>query len=395
MKRNTKKRDFIPLFKVFMSKNVMKPLEKVLMSGYIGQGPVVDQFEKKLQKFIGNPYVFTVNSGTSALHLVFRLIGVGPGDEVISTPMTCTATNWAVLHHGAKLVWADIDPSDGEVTAESVKKLIGPRTKAILVVDWGGYPCDISAIKKAAGDIPVVEDAAHAFGSIYKNKMVGNTADYTCYSFQAIKHLTTVDGGAVAVKSKKDFERGILLRWYGISRTQRNRTDSRIEIDVKEWGYKFHMNDVNAVIGIENLKFAKQILRKHRSNAEYYKKELKGLTGIELLRERKGDLSSYWLFTIKVKNRKCFMDFMKKKNIMVSQVHRRNDTHPTVAQFKKDLPGVDAFTKEMISIPVGWWVTKDDRKYIANSIKEFVKHHLTCKCDSKGVCDDGLCECAP
>lgn len=394
MKKNIKN-DLIPLFKVFMSKNIMKPLSKVLISGYIGQGAKVDEFEAKLQKFISNPYVFTVNSGTSALHLALRLADVKHGDEVISTAMTCTATNWAILQHGAKIVWVDIDPNTGNIDPKSIEKNLSSKTKAIMVVDWGGCPCDIEAIQKIAGKTPIIEDAAHAFGSIYDKKMVGQTADYTCFSFQAIKHLTTVDGGAVAVKNKKDFDRGILLRWYGISRTQKAKTDSRIEIDVKEWGYKFHMNDVNATVGIENLKYTNQILKKHRDNASFYKKELKGLPGIELLRERKGDLSSYWLFTIKVKNRKGFMDFMVKKNITVSQVHRRNDTHPTVAQFKKPLPGVDAFTKEMVCIPVGWWVTKKNRKYIVDNVKQFIKHYNEYNCSNKCIKDKGLCECAP
>lgn len=373
MKKNTVPNEQVVLFKVFMAENVMGPVTKVLASGYIGQGPKVDEFEKELGKFLHNPYVFTVNSGTSALHLSLRLANVGTGDEIITTAMTCTATNWAILHAGAKIVWADIDPNTGNIDPQSVKKNLTSKTKAIMVVDWGGYPVDINAIRKAAPGISIIEDAAHAFGSVYKKKMVGNAADFTCFSFQAIKHLTTIDGGAVAVRKKKDYDRGILLRWYGIDRKAERRTDERIEIDVPEWGYKFHMNDVNATVGLENLKHVKKILAAHRDNALFYKNQLKGVKGVELMQESKGDLSSYWLFTIKVKNRKEFMDYMKKNNVMVSQVHRRNDTHPTVAQFKKALPGVDKFTSEMICIPVGWWITKKERKRISDLIKYFYK----------------------
>ncbi len=369
-----KKNKYVPLFKVFMSKKVTNPLLKVLFSGYIGQGPVVNKFEKIIAGFIKNPLVMTLNNGTAALHLALRLAGVGFGDEVISTPMTCTATNWPILQAGANIVWADINPNTGNIDPASIKKNITPKTKAIIAVDWGGYPCDIEAIKKIAPGIPVIEDAAHGFGSVYNQKMVGQTADYTCFSFQAIKHLTTVDGGALAVKSKSDFDRGILLRWYGIDRNTRNATDSRIEIDVEEWGYKFHMNDINAAIGIENFKHVKNILKKHRDNAQYYKSELKNIDGVELMEEREADLSSYWLFTIKVKEREAFMKHMGQNNIMVSQVHRRNDTHPTVAQFKKQLPGVDEFTKKMVCIPVGWWVDKSDRKRIVMEIKRFFGH---------------------
>lgn len=360
----------IVLFKVFMSRNINESVGKILLSGYIGQGPKVDEFEKKIAEFIKNPLVFSVNSGTSALQLSLRLANVNPGDEVISTPMTCTATNWPILAAGAKLVWADINLNTGNIDPESIKKRLSKKTKAVMVVDWGGYPCDIDKIKKIVGDIPVIEDAAHAFGSVYKGRMVGQSADFTCFSFQAIKHLTTVDGGAIAVKKVKDFKRGKLLRWYGIDRERRSQ-EQRIEIDVKEWGYKFHMNDVNAAVGIENFKFLQEILEKHRDNAEYYRERLEGLSNVTLLKEEEGYISSYWLFTIKVKNRKKFSEYMASKNIMVSQVHRRNDTHPVVAKSRRLLPGVDEFTKSMVCIPVGWWLTKGERKYIADSIREY------------------------
>lgn len=370
MKKNKMLDKKIVLFKVFMSNKVSGPLSKVLSSGYIGQGHKVVEFEKELAVFIKNPLIFTVNSGTSALQLALRLANVGYGDEVISTPMTCTATNWPILAQGAKIVWADIDPNTGNIDPESIRKLITKKTKAIMVVDWGGYPVDIDKIKKIAGKIPVIEDAAHAFGSKYKNRMVGQSADFTCFSFQAIKHLTTVDGGAVAVKKMFDYKRGVLLRWYGIDREKRSQED-RIEVDVNEWGYKFHMNDVNATVGLENLKYVKDILKKHRDNANYYKKQLKGLKNVSLLDENANYLSSYWLFTIKVKNRPEFSKYMAAKNIMVSQVHRRNDTHPVTKKFKKNLPGVDKYSKEMVCIPVGWWLTKKERAYIAEAVKEY------------------------
>lgn len=355
-----------------MSKQVIKPLEKTLLSGYIGQGSQVDKFEKKLKTFIGNPYVLTVNSGTSALQLALRLSNVRMGDEVISTPMTCTASNWPILAQGATIVWADIDPTTGNIDPISIAKRISKRTKAIMAVDWGGYPCDIKTIKNIAGDIPVIEDAAHALGSVYQNKKVGTTADFTCFSFQAIKHLTTGDGGMVTVLSKKLYEKGKLLRWYGIDRDHRSQHE-RIEIDVVDWGYKFHMNDINATIGLENIKHIKSILLKHRDNAAFYKSALSKLNNITLLAEKKNYLSSYWLFTIRVKHVHAFIQFMNDRNIMVSQVHRRNDSHPIVKRFTYPLPGVDEFTSEMVCIPVGWWVTKSQRKYISCCIQEYDK----------------------
>lgn len=362
----------IPLFKVFMSPSVMDPLREVLFSGYVTQGPKVDELETKLSGFLNHPYVATVNSGTSALHLALDLSNVKAGDEVISTPMTCTATNWPILSHNAKIVWADIDPKTGNIDPKKIKESITKRTKAIMIVDWGGYPCDIDEIKKIASGIPVIEDAAHAFGALYKNRMVGQTADYTCFSFQAIKHLTTVDGGALTVQSKSDYEKAVLLRYFGIDRKNRSK-DYRIEKDVYSLGYKFHMNDVAASIGLENFKHTGNILRSHRENAEFYKNELAGLRKINLLSEKKGYQSSYWIFTMLVDNPERFSDFMKERNVMASQVHRRNDNHPITKPFIKPLPGVDEFTKHMVCIPVGWWVSKKDREYIADIVKAYDK----------------------
>ena len=362
--------EMIPLFKVFMSPHVLKQLKKVLYSGTVTQGPQVEKFEKVLRDYIGNPYIITVNSGTSALHLALDLCGVSSGDEVITTPMTCTATNWPILAHGAKIVWSDIDPDTANIDPESIKTKITKKTKAIMVVDWGGYPCDIDAIREIANGIPIIEDAAHGFGSEYKGKKVGNTADYTCFSFQAIKHLTTVDGGLITVRTKKDHQKVILKRYFGIDRTKRSK-DYRIEKDIYDWGYKFHMNDVNATIGLANFKHLPDILKKHRDNAYFFRKELAKIPYVELLREDEGFYSSYWLFTMKVPNVEKFSDYMKSHNVMASRVHRRNDNHPVTRPFRRPLPNVDKFTKHMVCIPVGWWVTKEDREYIVETIKSF------------------------
>lgn len=360
-----------------MPKTVERPLLKTLYSGYIGQGPKVDEFESSLAKYFGNPNVLTLNSATSALHLALRLANVGPDDEVISTPLTCAATNWPILAAGANIVWADISPETANISTDSIRGKITPKTKAIMVVDWGGQPVDIDeiqkiAFKKVSGKkikIPIIEDAAHALGAIYKGKKVGNHADFTVFSFQAIKHITTVDGGLLLVKNKNDWQRAKLLRWYGIDRNTPQR-NSRIEEDVYEWGYKFHMNDISATIGIEQLKYLEKNLKKHRSNAGYYLKNLNNIDGLTPLQPQPNSTSSYWLFTMKVKNREKFINFMQNQGIATSQVHRRNDTHPVVKQFKTDLPNLEVFEKEMICIPVGWWLTKKDTEYIVKTIKK-------------------------
>ncbi|MFC1790428.1 DegT/DnrJ/EryC1/StrS family aminotransferase [Patescibacteria group bacterium] len=365
----------IPLFKVFMPKSVWAPVKKTLFSGYIGQGPRVDEFEKALAKFIGNPLVLTVSNGTAGLQLALRLAGVGRDDEVITTPMTCTATNWPILAAGAKPVWADIKPKTGNINPQAVAKLITKKTRAILAVDWGGSPCDYQTLKKIARSpegkkIPIIEDAAHAFGASYKDQKIGQVADFTVFSFGAIKHLSTVEGGAIFVKNKRIYQEGKLLRWYGLNREVPQK-DFRCEQEIKEWGYKLNFNDVFATVGLEQLKHVPQILKKHRANARFYRHHLSELKNVTLLEEKKDRLSAYWLFTIKVKKRDQFIKYMKKKGIATSQVHARNDKYACVRQFRRPLPQLEKFVKEMVSIPVGWWVTKKQREHIAKTIKKF------------------------
>lgn len=362
----------IPLFKVFIPKSVMKPLRKVLFSGYIGEGPRVEEFERRLAPQFGNSNVLALNNGTAALQLALRLVNVGYGDEVISTAMTCSATNEPIMAMGARIVWADIDPWTANIDPADVARKITPKTKAIMCVHWGGYPCDLDELNAIAAKhkIKLIEDACHAFGSTYHGKPIGSHSDFACFSFQAIKEMTTVDGGALVCKSKADCERGRLLRWYGIDRRAK-RKDLRCEADILEYGYKFHMNDVTATIGIEQLKYVGKTIQKYRAHAARYDKAFKNLKSVRLLRYKKDRYSAYWLYTIRVKDRNKFMKHMKAAGITASQVHARNDPHTAFKDFKVELPGVDEFASEQVSIPVGWWLTKKDLARIVNAVVEY------------------------
>jgi len=365
----------IPLFKVHIPESVDKPLLEVLHSGYVGQGIKVDKLEEALASWVDNKNVLTVNSGTSALHLALKLAGIGFGDEVISTPQTCSATNMPIVSCGADIVWADVDPKTGNMDPETIEPLITSKTKAIMIVDFGGYPCDLDEINVIAGKhgLKVIEDAAHAFGASYKGRKIGSISDYTEFSFQAIKYLTTVDGGCLTCKSEEDYRRGKLLRWYGIDR-ESPRTDMRCEEDIKEAGTKWHMNDVCAIIGIEQLKYIKEILFKTWQNANFYNLgfEKRNIKRCKPLQYKKDRLSSYWLYILLADNRDGFRKFMADKDIQTSMVHSRNDTHSCFKRFNtRQLPGVDDFCLRQCSIPVGWWVTPEDRQKIMDAIEEF------------------------
>lgn len=371
----------IPLFKVFVSPDVDKTLLDVLHSGFIGEGESVKEFEENLAKYFNNNFTAAVNAGTSALHLAYHIslynnrvksYQTDNDLEIITSPMTCTATNTPIITNSASIKWADCDPITGNICPDSIRKSITSKTKAIVMIHWGGNPClidEINQIGKEYG-IKVVEDAAHAIGSEYNGQKIGEISDFTCFSFQAIKHLTSIDGGAITCRSKEDYERVKLLRWFGIDREPKTKEkiDLRCEIDVAEAGYKFHMNNISAIVGNENLKNIDFIVGKHRENALFYN-EIFSDNNIKYSKEN--GKSSYWLYTIHVENRDELMNKLKQFGISSSKVHARNDTHSMFKDFYNDnLPGVEEFNRTHLCIPVGWWVSKEDREFIATKVIE-------------------------
>jgi len=362
----------IPLFRVYMSDKIDEPLLKVLHSGWIGQGQKVKEFEQALSQRFNSKYPLTVSAGTHGLSLALWLANVGPDDEVITTAMTCTATNMPILMRGAKIVWADIK-SDLNIDPDSVLEKITPKTKAIMCMHWGGYPCDLEKLQNIAkgNNLFLIDDAAHAYGSTYKNSIIGDCkySDFTMMSFQAIKHLTTVDGGVLFCKTASDYNRGKLLRWYGIDR-ESARTDFRCEEDIKEFGAKYHMNDVCAQIGLINMPEVEGNIKKTIDNADYYNAELSKINGIDVCQFEPDRQSSYWIYTVLVDKRSEFCYSMGSKGIAVSRVHERNDKHNFSKEFRCELPMLDYIASRMISIPVGWWVTRENREYIVESIKK-------------------------
>ena len=364
-------RKMIPLFKVFMCRDIDDELLRVIHSGWIGQGPKVKEFEEALGKRFNNLNVLGLSSGTHGLTLALRLAGVGPDDEVITTPLTCTATNTPILQQLATPVWADIK-DDFNIDPKSIEARITEKTKAIMVMHWGGYPCSMEEIGNIATkyEIPLIEDAAHAYGSTYKGTDIGQCfySDFTMMSFQAIKHLTCVDGGALFTRSYSDYTRGKLLRWYGIDR-ESPRTDFRCEEDIKEWGYKFHMNDVAATIGLGNMEEVENNIQWTRKIAVRYDLAFAKVPGIKLTQVMPDRQSSYWLYTMQVDKRSEFINMMTREGISVSRVHERNDKHTFTKDFKNDLPNLDRIIEKQICIPVGFWLDDANVNHIINCVK--------------------------
>lgn len=345
---------------------LMPELEKILYSGYIAEGEAVYEFEDRFRKYIGNPNSLAMHSGTDALHIALILAGVGPGDEVISTPMTAEPTNTSIAMTGAKVVWADVDPRNGLLDPESVKAAITSRTKAIIIVHYAGMVCDMDRFNEISREtgIPVIEDAAHALGSKYRGLMVGNNSPYTIFSLQAIKHMTTVDGGFLSLKDEAQMERARRLRWFGLDKKK-----PRLENDITEVGYKYAMNNVNATIGNVQMRHIEAVIDRHIDNGKFFDRSLKGADGIELVTYNHDTEPSYWLYTMMVEDRKGFIRAMEAEGIAASPLHHRNDTHSIFRDSKRELPGMDEFYGRFVHIPCGWWVTDEEREHIANTIK--------------------------
>jgi dTDP-4-amino-4,6-dideoxygalactose transaminase len=388
----------IPLFKVFMAPSAAEKVSDVLNCGFIGQGPKVDELETNLSNTFGvfKNQVITFNSATSAEHLIYHMLkkprvfttthesgqeifnwpGISEDDEVLTTALTCTATNWPILANGLKLRWVDVDPTTMNISLEDLKTKLSEKTKIVTVVHWGGYPVDIDELIKIQNNFyqtygfkfMIVEDSAHAIGAELDGKKIGTFNTISTFSLQAIKHITSVDGGFWISPYEELNRNAKLQRWYGIDR-EGPRADFRCENDIEEWGFKFHMNDVSATVGIENLKYIDSILDSHRSNGKFYNEVLQNVSGVTLLENSPRKNSSYWLYTMRVENRNDFMKYMSERGISTSRVHERNDKHTCVRQFVEPLPNVDMVTQDMICIPVGWWVTQEDREYIVESIK--------------------------
>lgn len=355
----------IPLFKVGMSEKASERVSEVLASGFIGQGQVVEQFEDALWKELKTKTrPVTVNSCTSAIDLALELCNVGPGDEVIATPQTCFASNVHIIHRKARIRWADIDPITGLIDPKSVEKLITKRTKVIVAVNWAGKFADYGTLKSFG--VPVIEDAAHTW-DVFLDKDV-ERGDYICYSFQAIKFLTTADGGILVCPLDKEADARI-LRWYGLDRTKNE--SFRCTQNITRVGFKYHMNDVNASIGLANITEAFYSVEASRKNSYEY---IRSVNNPLLTLPEWDDTCSYWLFSMHVRAglKDHFTKYLSDNGIASSPVHFRNDRYDTTIHFAEEtLPGVNSFTETQLCIPNGFWLSQDDIEHVIKVLNEY------------------------
>ena len=361
----------IPLFYPYVNEEMREAVDEVLHSRFIGQGPKVDEFEKQFCKKFNVPYAVSVNSGTSSLEQAYDWLKLGPGDKVISTPLTCSATNIPLLHRGVEIIWADIDPDTLCISQEDVWKKFNQHydAKAIIQVHLGGIQANAVDRNRATSlkytTVPVISDAAQALGIF--------TGDITCNSFQAIKHITTGDGGMTVINSEESYQWLKRHRWFGIDREHKIANNWQatlgrlITCDIKEAGHKRHMNDIAASMGIVGLKYYDEIITHRKKIFNIYKEELKNVPGLRIV---DGEVNKYWLATVIVDKRDDLLQKLFEANIDANVVQTRNDILTIFGGERQNLPNMNKLEFSYFSLPLNMNVTEDNAKYVSSIIRK-------------------------
>lgn len=363
--------DNIVLFHPHIPSKAVEYVTDTLHSRWIGQGPKVDLFEKKFsEKFSPNFVSIAVGSGTNALHLAYILAGLLPGDEVIVPVFTCTATNIPFLYMGVKVVFADIQAGTLNIDPKHVSSLVNAKTKAIVCVHYGGLPCDMKELGEIAAKwkIPIIEDAAHALGATYQGRRIGSISDFTMFSFQAIKHITTGDGGMLTIKNNALIEKAKRVRWFGIDRTAKQK--GIWENDIKEVGYKYQMTDIGAAMGLAALEEFEEILLLRKRLFTAYEKGLNNISGVKFIGGGYTDREhAAWLCTVVVEHRFNLQKKLRQHHIESNQVHYRNDRYSIFGGRRNNCPNMDAIEDKYLVLPLHTKMSVGDVERICSVIK--------------------------
>ncbi len=333
----------IKLFKPFISQEAIQYAVDVMNTDNIAEGETVRKFEQYFESKTGLTNCVALNSGTSALELAYELAGIEEGDEVITPVLTCTATNIPLIHRKAKIVFADID-YDLNINIEDVKKKITNKTKAIVFVHFGGNNRGLRELEQLSRkyNIKLIEDAAQAIGSDY-----WGVGDFTCVSLQAIKTITTGDGGILSSKRKEDYEKAKKLKWFGYDREAKQRGE---DVDLELAGYKYHMNNISAAIGLGNIQHLDALMSHIMRLKEIYSEY--GITG------------HLWLAGGLIDDYESLKAEYLRAGIEIGQHHYRNDKYSLFKEYKNDCPVMDEIEGKYFFVPFHYAVTESDARQI-------------------------------
>lgn len=392
-KSSIQKQKIIPVFQPNYGRAEIEAITQVLKSGWIGLGPKTEEFEKRFADYVGAPYAIALNSATAALHLSLLAAGIGKGDEVIVPSLTFVSTAHAVLYVGATVVFADVEEDTLCLSPDDVEKKITQRTRAIIPVHYGGHPCDMDQLRQIASKhkLIIIEDASHACGSSYHGQKIGSISPFTCFSFHAVKNLATGDGGMITVKDKIIADRLHRLRWVGINKNTWNRMGDISKTgnqqygaygwyyEVEELGYKYHMNDLNAALGIVQLRKLESANKKRRILSHRYTQQLKTFTQIRCPDLKPGIVSAQHNFVIRCKDRDALHEYLKGKKISTGVHYYPVHLHPYYKKLypKIRLPVTENEWKKLLTLPLYPQLSEKQQDYIITCINNFYKRENT------------------
>lgn len=372
-----KDKKMIPVFRPSYDEEELESLRGPLRTGWVGLGPKTREFEEKFAKYIGVKYAVGCNSCTAALHLALKVMNV-EGAEVITTPMTFVSTNHAILYNNATPVFCDIEEDTLNIDATKIEKLITDKTRAIMAVHYGGHACDMDRILGIAQkyDLKVIEDCAHAAGGEYKDKKLGSIGDISCFSFHAVKNLAMGEGGAVLINSDLLSERLKKLRWLGISKGtwDRSKTEEYSwSYNVEEIGYKYHLNDIHASIGLVQLRKLNKLNQRRREIVGRYNESFNGLSWLQIPVEKEYTKSSLHNYVAKVEKRDDFIEYMAENGIAIGVHYVPNHLYKMYKPYYRKLPVAETVWKKLATLPLFPDLSNEDIEKIINTVNKFAK----------------------
>ncbi|MFH1003291.1 MAG: DegT/DnrJ/EryC1/StrS family aminotransferase [Chloroflexota bacterium] len=341
--------------------------------GYFGLADKVDQFEEALRRYLGVEQVIATSTGTAALHLAVDALGIGKGDEVIVPSLTFVGSFQAISATGATPVPCDVYPDTLLADTEDIRRCLTPRTKAIMPVHYASNPCNLDELLAIAGEhrLRIIEDAAHALGSRYRGKMIGSFGDVTCFSFDSIKNITCGEGGAVVCRDAAlaDFIRQ--KRLVGIDRQSHTGfwKDRTSTYEVRTQGYRYHMSNINAAIGLAQLPKLDGFIARRRQICRRYDEVFKGHPRIQCLNIDYGQVAPH-IYVIRVKDGRQdgLIDYLKERDIETGINYVPNHRHPFYRQTARPLPETDKAYKEILTLPLHCRLSDEDVAWVIGSV---------------------------
>lgn len=368
----------IPYGKQTIEQDDIQAVVDVLKSDFLTTGPKIAEFEQIVADYVGAKYAVAISNGTSALHAACFAAGIGPGDEVITTPLTFAASANCVLYCGGTPVFADVDPKTYNIDPEDIRRKITDRTKAIIAVHLAGQPCDMDAIHSIAREhgLIVIEDGAHALGSVYKGKKVGSMSDMTTFSFHPVKPITTGEGGMIVTDNEEFYKKMVLFRSHGITRddSMMTRNDGPWFYQQFDLGYNYRITDIQCALGCSQMKKLDRFLARRKEIVARYNEAFADCDNIITPYQLSDTESGWHLYIVQVKNcdRRQVFEGMREKEIGVNVHYIPVYMHPYYQEHGYEnvhCANADEIYSHIISLPLYPGLTSEQQDYVIDTLK--------------------------